>query len=210
MNTATASELKQGSKELSRAIDLSAHPLLVAVIDSVIAFGTYCLAFSIRSYLPLPFTSELMPWERFFQVRHFWILIVALQPSLLFVFDTYHEIRQKRLREFVRPVLGSSGLQVLILIAVYFYSGSVNFPRTVFPLYWLLNSLGVLTCRWLIKPAANQEKRRVLIVGTGEVARQLLREVERSSDLGLAVAGVISDTIPAGQMLDDCKVLGDR
>ena len=210
VKTAIASEPKQCSREARTAIDLSGHPLVVAVIDCVIAFATYCLAFSLRSYLPLPLTSELMPWERFFQVRHFWILIVALQPSLMFVFDTYHEIRRKRLREFVRPVFASSGLQVLILIAVYFYSGNVTFPRTVFPLYWMLNSFGVLTFRSLIKPAANQQKRRVLIVGTGEVTQQLLKELERASDLGLAVVGIVSDKIPKGHMLNDCKVLGDR
>src|ERR1051326_5341919 len=209
MKAAIASDLKPSSKVLS-AMDLSAHPLLVAIIDCSIAFATYCLAFSVRSYVPLPFTSELMPSERFFQVRHFWVLILALQPSLMFVFDTYHEIRRKRLREFVRPVFASSGLQVLILIAFYFFSGNVTFPRTVFPLYWMLNSFGVLTCRWLIKPPSNQQKRRVLIVGTGEVTHQVLKEVERSSDLGLAVVGIVSDKTPTGEMLNDCKVLGDR
>src|SRR5215471_15913241 len=130
---AIASEESKSRSKVLPAIDLTAHPLLVALIDCAIAFATYWLAFSVRSYLPLPFTTELMPSERFFQVQHFWILIVALQPCLMFVFDTYHEIRRKRLREFVRPVFASSGLQVLILIAVYFFSGNLTFPRTVFP-----------------------------------------------------------------------------
>jgi exopolysaccharide biosynthesis polyprenyl glycosylphosphotransferase len=202
-------EVKSRSKVLP-AIDLTTHPLIVAAIDCAIAFATYWLAFSVRSYLPLPLTTDLMPSERFFQVQHFWILIVALQPSLMFVFDTYHEIRRKRLREFIRPVFASSGLQVLILIAVYFFSGNVTFPRTVFPLYWMLNSIGVITCRWLIKPASKQQKRRVLIVGTGEVTQQLLKEVERSADLGLAVVGIVSDKLQKGHTLNHCRVLGDR
>src|SRR5215510_9646909 len=173
------------------AINLASHPTLIAAIDSAIALVSYCLAFWARSSLPLPFTADLMPSERFFQVRHFWLLIVALQPSLMFVFDTYHDIRQKRLREFVRPVSASAGLQVLILIAVYFFSENLAFPRSVFPLYWLFNSLGTLSCRWLIKPARTQEKRRVLIVGSGAVTEQLLKEVERSSELGLSVVGIV-------------------
>jgi exopolysaccharide biosynthesis polyprenyl glycosylphosphotransferase len=208
--SAVARPQVRSSAKVLATIDLTAHPILVAAIDCAIAFATYGLAFWVRSSLPLPFTRELMPSERFFQVRHFWFLIAALQPSLMFVFDTYHEIRRKRLREFVRPVFASSGLQVLILIAVYFYSGNVTFPRTVFPLYWVLNSFAILTCRWLIRPASNQEKRRALIVGTGEVTQQLLREVERSSEFGLAVVGIVSDKIPRGQTLNGCKVLGDR
>src|SRR5205823_3317385 len=139
------SRFRAGLNRLA-AIDLTNHPILVAVLDCAVASVSYSLAFWVRSSMPLPFTSDLMPAERFFQVRHFWFLIIALQPSLMFVFDTYHEIRRKRLREFVRPIFASSGLQVLILIAVYFYTGNVTFPRTVFPLYWLLNSVTVLSC----------------------------------------------------------------
>jgi len=158
----------------------------------------------------MPFTSALMPRERFFEVQHLWLLIACLQPFLLFVFDTYHEIRRKRLREFVRPVFASSGLQVLILIAIYFFSGNTHFPRTVFPLYWMLNSFAILTLRWIIKPGLSQEERRVLIVGSGAISQQLLKEVGRSSEFGLKVVGIVSDQLPTGQMLNDCKVLGER
>src|SRR5437667_698128 len=195
---------------VSATINLASHPTLIAAIDCAIALASYCLAFWVRSSLPFPFTADLMPSERFFQVRHFWLLIVALQPSLMFVFDTYHDIRQKRRREFIRPVFTSAGLQALILIAVYFLSGNLAFPRTVFPLYWLFNSLGTLSCRWLIKPTRTHEKRRVLIVGSGRVAQQVLKEVERSVELGLSVVGIVSDETAAGQMLHGCKVLADR
>ncbi len=195
---------------VSATINLASHPTLIAAIDCAIALASYCLAFWVRSSLPFPFTADLMPSERFFQVRHFWLLIVALQPSLMFVFDTYHDIRQKRRREFIRPVFTSAGLQALILIAVYFLSGNLAFPRTVFPLYWLFNSLGTLSCRWLIKPTRTHEKRRVLIVGSGRVAQQVLKEVERSVELGLSVVGIVSDETAPGQMLHGCKVLGDR
>src|SRR5437773_3106913 len=126
---------------VSATINLASHPTLIAAIDCAIALASYCLAFWVRSSLPFPFTADLMPSERFFQVRHFWLLIVALQPALMFIFDNYHEVRSKRLREFVRPIFASVGLQILILIAFYFYSGNVSFPRSVFLLYWLFNSL---------------------------------------------------------------------
>src|SRR5262249_53162108 len=114
------------------------------------------------------------------------------------------------LREFIRPVVASSGLQVLILISVYFFSGNLAFPRTVFPLYWLFNSFAVLSCRWLVKPTLTEARRRALIVGTGDIAEKLLLELERSSELGLDVVGIISDKIPKGEMRGAYKVLGDR
>jgi exopolysaccharide biosynthesis polyprenyl glycosylphosphotransferase len=47
-------------------------------------------------------------------------------------------------------------------------------------------------------------------VGSGEVTQQLPKEVERSSEFGLAVVGIVSDRIPKGQIISGCKVLGDR
>src|SRR5205807_3179841 len=78
------------------------------------------------------------------------------------------------------------------------------------PLYWVLNSLATLGCRWLVKPGSNQRKRRVLIVGSGKVTQQLLKEVERSSEFGIAVVGIISDKVEKGHLISGCKVLGDR
>jgi exopolysaccharide biosynthesis polyprenyl glycosylphosphotransferase len=198
------------SRAASSAIDLTVHPWIVAGIDCGIAGISYWSAFWVRSYLRLPFTSELMPSQRFFQLHHFWLLILGLQPALLFIFDAYHDIRRKRLREFVRPVFASSALQALILIAVYFYSGNLAFPRTVFPLYCVLNSLVVIGCRWVIKPASSQWKRRVLIVGTGQVTHQLLHEVDGPGDYGFEIVGIVSDGVPAGQLVGPYKVLGDR
>jgi exopolysaccharide biosynthesis polyprenyl glycosylphosphotransferase len=168
------------------------------------------LAFFARSWLPLPFTAELLPAERFFQVRHFWLVVVGLQASFMFVFDTYHEIRRKKFREFIRPILASSGLQVLILIAVYFFNGNMAFPRSVFPLYWFLNSFAVLSCRWLVKASSNPSKRRALIVGSGSLTQKLLNEIERFPEFGLDVIGIVSDKIPSGHMLGSYQILGDR
>ena len=197
------------SRPTFAAIDLSAHPTLVAALDCAIAIASYCFAFWVRSWLNLPFTRELMPSERFFQLQHFWLPILFLQSAFMFIFDTYHDIRRKRLREFIRPVVAASGLQVLFLIAAYFYTENLTFPRSVFPLYWLINSLGVLSVRWLVKPA-NQLKRRVLIVGSGNVTCQLLDELERSPEFGIDIVGIISDKIPKGQLLGAYKVLGNR
>ena len=192
------------------AIDLSRHLAFVVAGDVAIAMVAYVCAFWLRTLLPNPSTQALMPPERLFQVKHYWWLLLALQPVLLFFLDAYHEIRIKRSREFLGAAATAGALEVLFLIAVYFYTANLTFPRSIFPIFWILNTCGVAVWRIVIKRAASHHKRRALIVGSGPLAEQLLAELERVPEIGLEVVGIASDHIPTGQRLGACKVLGGR
>ena len=191
-------------------LDLSRHLLVVVVGDCILSIATYLMAFSLRALLPIPFTHELMPSERLFQVKHYWGLLVSLQPVLLFFLDTYHEIRFKRFREFMLSVGVASGVQVLVLVAVYFFTSNLTFPRSIFPIYWVLNSCAVVGWRTLIKKSASGAKRRALIVGYGPIAEQLLAELKRAPEIGLEVVGIVSDQLERGEFLGSYQVLGSR
>ena len=112
----------------STELDLSRHLFLVVLGDCVVVLAAYVVAFQLRSLVPIPFTNELLPSERFLQVRHYWWLILALQPALLFLLDTYHEIRLKSLREFIQSIGAASGIQVLILICGLFLQREPDVP----------------------------------------------------------------------------------
>jgi exopolysaccharide biosynthesis polyprenyl glycosylphosphotransferase len=198
------------SRPAEAVFDLSRRLSLIILVDCVIGLGAYLAAFSLRSFLPIPFTHELMPSERLLQVKHYWWLIVACQPLLLFFLDTYHEIRIKRVREFILPVAGATGIQVLALVAVYFFTENLTFPRTVFPLYWFINSAGVVGWRWLLKRGGRGSRRRALIVGGGPLAEHLLAELQRSPEIGLQVVGIVSDQVATGQFIGPYEVLGRR
>jgi exopolysaccharide biosynthesis polyprenyl glycosylphosphotransferase len=191
-------------------IDLSRHTELIVLADLAVACAAYFLAFSLRAWLPNPFTQAWMPQERLFQVHHHWWAILGLQPLLLFFLDSYHDIRAKRAREIVLAAAAATSLQVLIVVAVYFFTANLTFPRTVFPLYWVLNTAGVVACRLLVKASAAGHKRRALIVGSGPVAAQLLRELGRAPEIGLEVVGIATDQGAAGETIGSCRVLGSR
>lgn len=194
----------------SAGIDLSRHLLLVVLGDVCIGLAAYVIAFYLRSTLPLPFTHELMPTERLVQVKHYWWLLLGLQPTMLFFMDSYHEIRIKRLREFVLPVASASGIQVLVLVAVYFFTGNLTFPRSIFPIYWIVNSAAIICWRSVIKYGSQRELRRALIVGGGPLAEQLMTELSRSPEIGLRVVGIVSDHLEKGLFVGPYEVLGGR
>lgn len=186
------------------------HIALIILVDCVIGLAAYVMSFLIRSVVPLPFiTTELMPVERLIQVKHYWWLLLILQPVLLFVLDTYHEIQFKELREFVLSVGTANALLILTVIAVYFFTGNPTFPRTVFPVFWILNTAGIIGWRMFIKRIGSGRKRRVLIVGSGPLAQQLVDELGRDSGLGLEVVGIASDHLKKGESVGPYRVLGN-
>jgi len=199
------------ANRLARAgIDLSRYLFLVVLGDCIIGIAAYLMAFSLRAILPIPFTHELMPSERLLQVKHYWWLLLGLQPTLLFFLDAYHEIRVKRLREFALPVGSAIGILVLILVSVYFFTGNLTFPRTIFPIFWLLDSAGVIGWRSLVKHSVRSTRRRALIVGCGSLAEHLMTELRRAPEIGLQVVGIVSDHHEKGQFVGPYEVLGSR
>jgi FlaA1/EpsC-like NDP-sugar epimerase len=94
------------------------------------------------------------------------------------------------------------------LIAVYFFSGNLTFPRTIFPIYWMLNWAGLVVWRLAVKRTAGQRKRRALIVGTGTLAEQLIAELERTPEIGIEVVGIVSDRVSKGEYVDRYEVYG--
>ena len=200
-----------GERKISTAVtELLRHPGTMVLGDCVIAVAAYLMAFLIRSLLPIPFTRELMPSDRLLQIKHYFWLFLALQPVFLFFLDTYHDIRFKRIRDIVWSVSGATGLQVLILVSAYFFTGNLSFPRTIFPIYWALNTAGVVGWRCLIRRSFRGSRRRVLIVGDGPLAERLIDELRESPEIGLEVVGIISNVLPQGESLGPYRVLGGR
>ncbi|HYK87759.1 MAG TPA: sugar transferase [Acidobacteriota bacterium] len=198
------------SEQANSHTDLSRHLLLIVLIDCAIAAASYVAAFFLRSWIPMPLTQELMPPGRFFQVTHHWLFLLGLQPVSLFFLDTYHDIGFKRIREFAAAAAAACGIQTLVLVAVYFFTANLTFPRTVFPIFWLLNSAGVTAWRYLVKRSATRGRRRAVIVGGGPIAEQLLAELDRTPEIGLEVVGIVSDQLEKGSTVSRYQVLGSR
>jgi exopolysaccharide biosynthesis polyprenyl glycosylphosphotransferase len=151
-----------------------------------------------------------MPSERLLQVKHYPALLIVLQPILLFLGNAYHDLRFKKTREFVSSVGTSTALLVLILIAVYFFTENLTFPRTVFPMFWMLNTTALVGWRLMIKATATRNKRRTLVVGAGSVAEQLITELNQGPENGFEVVGVVTDRAERQTLSRSLEILGTR
>ncbi len=151
---------------------------LLLLCDVAWAIAAYAIAFFLRINFPLPFTTDLLPLARVFELRHMLPEIVLAELVTLYFFGFYD---LRALRAGFRPIVNSVTalfIHLLATTALYFFSGDVNFPRSVLIVYWLVNAAGLAAIREVVgRRLAASSPTRVLLVGTGEEIEQFLEGV---------------------------------
>ncbi len=152
--------------------------VLLLALDLVWGVLAYALAFFVRIYLPLPFTASFLPLARVFELRHMLPAILLAEIVTLYFFGFYD---LRTLRAGFRPIVNSVTalfVHLLATTALYFFSGDVNFPRSVLIVYWLVNAAGLAAIReWIGRRLAASGPVRVFLVGTDEEITQFLEGV---------------------------------
>ena len=158
-------------------IGLREQSTIAFLLTFDVLWGTvaYLLAFVVRIYLPLPFTADFLPATRVFELRHMLPQILGAEILILYFFGFYD---LRALRASFRAIVNSVTalfVHLLATTALYFFSGDVNFPRSVLVIYWLVNAAGLAAVReWTGRRLARSSPVRVLLVGTADEIRQFL------------------------------------
>ncbi len=176
--------------------------------DLVVVALAYVLAFYLRATVRLPLVQDYMPFDRFFEVRHYWWVLFGTQVGVLYFFGLYDLVHQGQKREALIQIPVALFIQVLLLVSFYFFKGfsavattgqPQQYPRTVFVSFYFLNCVLVYGWRLLLfRLLARPAYKRVLLYGVGKTAREFIRNVEANPFLGLKIVGLVEDT-PAAQ-----------
>src|SRR5262245_55487027 len=150
---------------------------IALLLSCDIAWGlvAYVIAFLLRIFFPLPFTTDFLPIARVFELRHMLPAILLAEVVTLYC-SGFYDLRA--LRAGFRPIVNSVTalfIHLLATTALYFFSGDVNFPRSVLIVYWLVNAAGLAAIRESVgRRLAASSPIRVLLVGTREEITQFL------------------------------------
>ncbi len=166
---------------------------LLLLLDSAWGIVAYGVAFFIRIYFPVPFTTDLLPLARVFELRHMLPAILLAELVTLYFFGFYD---LRALRAGFRPIVNSVTalfVHLLATTALYFFSGDVNFPRSVLIVYWLVNAAGLALIReWIGRRLASSSAVRVFLVGTAEEIEQFLEGVGEPRLHHMDIVGAIA------------------
>jgi exopolysaccharide biosynthesis polyprenyl glycosylphosphotransferase len=176
---------------------------LLLFCDLVWAIFAYAVSFFLRIYFPLPFTVDFLPLARVFQLRHMLPAILLAEFVTLYFFGFYD---LRALRAGFRPIVNSVTalfVHLLATTALYFFSGDVNFPRSVLVVYWLVNAGGVAAIReWVGRRLASSSPIRVLLVGTADEIEQFLEGVGEPRLHYVDIVGAVAVAADGGGTCD--------
>ncbi len=182
------------------------------VVDAALIAGAWLGAYWLRFHgLDLPAPLGVPPLR-----LYLWSGAV-LTPTALLVLRTFHLYRSARTGRLGFELLAV--VQSLVVVAAIAGVGSFyargELSRAVIALF-----LGLATCslagvrvaaRLVLRELRRRGRnlRHVLVVGTGEPARMLLKKIRRHDDFGFAVHGLVAaDAADVGRSLYEVPVLG--
>jgi len=174
-----------------------AYLVLTDMVMAALAFG---LAYVLRVLLPFPEPVEGMrPFGEY--IPMLFIHVFSVLVVFLF-FRLYNLRRSSRVDEFYAIVAAAivgtlMGVAVASLSLRGFVVGQ-DYSRAMVGYAWFLSTLlmtvGRLFNSWLRQHLTRRGwgRRRLLIVGTGDVARMILQKIMWTPELGYDVVGVVS------------------
>ncbi len=171
---------------------------LVAV-DAAMTVLSFILAYVLRAVIPFPAEPvalrPLAAYTGLITLQAICVLIV------MFFYRMYHIVRS-RVDQFY-AILGAVSIGSLLAVSfsTLFFKNTVlevDYPRATLVYAWVLGIALVTFGRWAHQRARNSLQRqghgreRLLIVGTGDVARVVVQKIQWSPYLGYDVIGLVN------------------
>jgi len=161
--------------------------------DLMAAPVAYLAAFAVRVLVPFPFTQGYLPPIRFAEVAHHWPEMLVTQVFVLYVLGLYDTRALTNPRDHLAALGGAATLQALLMVAVYFFRGDLVFPRSVLLLHAAINAALLDGWRLACRPLMGRyPRRRVLVVGTGKAASEVIETIRTQRWLGMDIVGAVS------------------
>jgi FlaA1/EpsC-like NDP-sugar epimerase len=185
---------------------------LIACSDLILIVFSYYAAFAIRFEMVVPF-----PWLTF--MSDMLLVVIPVRFCIFWHFGLYRPSERfgtaDDLVSIVKAVLISSLAVVPAVYAMTHLAGYRGYPpRSIFvldPLVLIIMIGGARFSMRLIREIRSARKgmKRVLIVGAGEAAESILREIIKNGELNYRPVGLVDDDRQKiGSTLHGVKVLG--
>ncbi len=185
------------------------RPIVVGLQVLIFIFSNY-LAFMIR------FDGNL-PESAFALFLKFITILVLLRVLFLFVFSLDKGLwRYSSSKDLSNIIISTSLSSLLFILCVRYLFQDINYPRSIYPIDWLLNIFMLGAARMLrrfheMSGSGRKDRRRVIVVGGGDAAEMLIRDVEQSPYYPYWIVGIIDDDpTKKGLKIRSKPILGTR
>ena len=167
------------------------------IFDIAIITFLWLFSYYFRFYL-LP----MQPTENIPPIREYIIFIVPIILIWGIVFNVFGLYRPRRLTSRVSEIYDiakASSVSILFLIAVSFFLKRYDFSRVILVSFWISSIVMLSLERGLFREYLRFMRKRgynlryALVVGTGNLAQDIMKKIDLHPELGIKIAGFLKD-----------------
>ncbi|HEB12059.1 MAG TPA: sugar transferase [Actinobacteria bacterium] len=184
------------SKSLWRFVSITADIIFIniaIIMAFLIRFNGQLPAFNFRAYTNLA------------------VFISLIQIMFLYIYDLYKPERTEGFSSILTSIIQAVTVGTIFTASLTFFVRFFSFPRSVFLLSWVL--LIFLLTVWRMVGALvfkiDWPEQRIIVVGTGELAQQIVAELEKRTEWGYRIVGIVGKKISQiGRRVGRSRVIG--
>jgi exopolysaccharide biosynthesis polyprenyl glycosylphosphotransferase len=181
----------------------------VFFMDVLLSIAIFVFSFELRNFL--------QPDGQINFFTHLFLLplLLVLVVSFMSYFGAYGLPKYTSKAKYTWAVFRGVSLAIGILLSLLFFLNIQYISRTVIFIFAGCEFVALSALRMVVKNyfirsvASGKNSLKVLIVGTGERARELVAELEQQADWGVEIVGYLDpDSTRVGQRINDTEVIG--
>ncbi|MEW9095083.1 MAG: nucleoside-diphosphate sugar epimerase/dehydratase [Clostridiaceae bacterium] len=189
------------------------------ILDIILLVFSLYFALLLRLDFKIP-----TAYMEFFKLTVIPVIIITLFFNK--IFNLYNSIwKYASIEELMSIIYSISLSNVVILIYSYFINYKlletkyIRFPYGVHIIFWILSVVLLGGTRFIARIVqegnfdkhSDKKKKRLLIIGAGDAAALLIKEIKRNINLNYEIVGLIDDDkSKVGKLISGAKVVGTR
>jgi len=201
---------------MSQARIRTLYTVSIVVTDVTMTAAAFLIAYWLRLVVPLPDPTGSI--DNFINYLPMMVVQIASVVLVFYVNKLYHVVRAQSRVDTVSQIFGavSVGTMMAVAISALTFKNSIlalDYPRAMILYAWLLAIVMVALGReihrtiWQRLRAAGFGRDPVLVVGSGDSAKAIIRLIHWSPQLGYELVGVV-DGVDTGQDIAGAKLVG--
>ncbi|AGA70610.1 Undecaprenyl-phosphate glucose phosphotransferase [Desulfitobacterium dichloroeliminans LMG P-21439] len=181
---------------------------LQIVLDLAMVVTALVLAYWLRFY---NYEESHLGFESYVPAL---ILLVPLHFLLYYFLGLYEPRRRQSITLEVGRIIRANLLSTMILLALLYFLKEIDYSRQVLIYFVVLTSVLTIGERVALRAILynirknGYNKKHVLIIGTGRLAKRLIGALTENRYLGYEIIGIIDDNIEIGKKLAGIAVTG--
>lgn len=181
--------------------------------DMMLVAISWVASYGFRFYLgPIPVWKGIPSFGQYSEIL---AAIVIIYLVVFRVYGLYRSMRFASRLDEMLAVVKASTLGLLILVSLTFILHQYEYSRGVFLYFWVAQTSAVIVARLSFRQGLRFLRKKgynlryILVVGAGEMGREVVKKIHARPELGLRVAGFLTrKSEKVGKFLEGVEVLG--